>query len=108
MKIVINKCFGGFGASPELYKELGIEWDGYGYLDNDNFGIKSDNYMAYRTNEKLINAIEKIGEEKASGKMAKLSVVDIPDDVCWEIDEYDGIETVEECHRLKVLVVKIL
>lgn len=99
MKIVVNKCFGGFGCSKELYKQLGIKWDGYGYLDNDDFGIKSDDYMAYRTNKRLIKAIEKIGVEKASGSMAKLQIIDIPDGVQWEIDEYDGIETVHEIHR---------
>jgi len=47
----------------------------------------------------LIAAIEKVGENKASGKLAKVRIVDIPDGVKWEIDEYDGIETIHECHR---------
>ncbi len=99
MKIVVNKCYGGFGVSEAVYKELGMKWDGYGYLDNEAFGIESNNYLAYRTNEKLISAIEKIGEEKASGDLAELRIVEVPDDIEWEIDEYDGIETVHEQHR---------
>ena len=31
MKVVINKCFGGFGLSKEAYKFLNIPWDGYGF-----------------------------------------------------------------------------
>jgi hypothetical protein len=30
-KVVVNRCWGGFGLSQEAYKELGLEWDGYGY-----------------------------------------------------------------------------
>lgn len=98
MKIVLNKCFGSFGVSEAVYEELGIKY-GYGYIGNEELGIKSDNYMAYRTNEKLIAAVEKIGEEKASGNLAELRIIEIPDDIEWEIDEYDGIETVHEQHR---------
>lgn len=99
MKIAINKCFGGFGLSKELYEELGIKWDNYGYLDNDDLGITSDNYLAYRSDQRLIAAIEKIGEDRASGKMAKVRIVDIPDGIEWELDEYDGIESIHEVHR---------
>lgn len=99
MKIAVNKCFGGFGVSEAVYKELGKEWDGYGYLDNDDFGIKSNNYLAYRSHPKLIAAIEKVGEKEASGSLAKVRIVDIPDDIEWEIDEYDGVETVHEQRR---------
>lgn len=99
MKIVINKCFGGFGLSKAVYKELGIKWDGYGYLSNDSLGIKDDNYYAFRSDKRLVDAVEKVGEEKASGELAELRVVEIPDDVEWEIDEYDGIESIHEKHR---------
>jgi hypothetical protein len=87
MKIVLNKCFGGFGLSEEAYKELGIPWDGYGYeFDYD------------RSNPKLVEVIEKLGD-RANGGFAELEVVEIPDDVLWEISNYDGIETIHESHR---------
>ena len=35
----------------------------------------------------------------ADGDHAQLRIVDIPDDVNWYIDDYDGIETVREHHR---------
>ncbi len=99
MKIVVNRCFGGFGVTKAVYDELGLEYDGYGYPDNELFGIVSSDYMAYRTHPSLIDAIEKIGVEKSSSGLASLEVIDIPDDIEWEIDEYDGIETVREQHR---------
>ncbi len=86
MKIVINRCWGGFGVSEEVYKELGIKWDGYGYFEE-------------RDDPKLIAAIEKLGSEKSSGHLAKLKIVDIPDGTDWVIDDYDGMETVEEAHE---------
>lgn len=89
MKIAVNRCYGGFNLSKEAYTELGLEWDGYGYAYN---GEKM------RTDGKLIAVIEKL-REKASGRFANIRIVEIPDDVLWEIDEYDGIETVHEVHR---------
>ena len=99
MKIAINKCYGGFGLTKAVYDELGVKWDSYGYLNNEDLGIEDDNYYKYRTDPRLISAIEKIGEEKSSSKMAKIRIIEIPDGIEWEIDEYDGIEDVHELHR---------
>lgn len=82
MKTVINTCYGGFSLSEEAYKFLGLEWDGYGYAIKD------------RTDEKLINCVEVLGD-KASGDCARLEVVEIPDDATdWRVDEYDGSESI--------------
>jgi len=87
MKVVINTCYGGFGLSKEAYKYLGLKWDGYGYQ-----------YEEDRANPKLVECVEKLGV-KASGRVAKLKVVEIPDNIKWFITEYDGIEQIEEKHR---------
>lgn len=97
-KIVINGCFGGFGLSAKAYQYLGLEWDGYGYIENADFNITSDNYCEYRADPKLVECVETLGEE-ANGMCAQLRVVSIPDDVKWHIEEYDGIEHVAEDHR---------
>ena len=99
MKVVINQCFGGFGLSKAVYKEMGIKYDGYGYLTNEDLGIDSDNYYAYRSDNRLISAIEKVGIERASGSLAKIGIVDVPDGIDFEIDEYDGVEHIAETHR---------
>lgn len=46
----------------------------------------------------LVAVVQTLGE-KANGVCAKLDVVKIPDDVNWEIDEYDGNETIREVSR---------
>lgn len=51
-----------------------------------------------RTDKFLIQVVEELGK-KANGDCANLEVVEIPDDLDWEIDEYDGIETIREKHR---------
>jgi hypothetical protein len=69
MKIVINTCFGGFSVSNAVMKELGLECDGYGYLNNEDLGIPKDaEYDAYRSHPKLIEAIEKVGIPDANGR----------------------------------------
>lgn len=71
MEIVVNRCFGGFCLSKKAYEFLGLEWDGYGFKYNDD---KS------RTDEKLIECIETLGDE-ANGRCTRLEVIEIPDDV---------------------------
>jgi len=90
MKIVVNRCYGGFGLSKEAYEFLGLEWDGYG------FKYSSDEQ---RTDPNLIRCVETLGK-KANGWLANLEVVDIPDDVDYEIENYDGVESIHEVHRV--------
>lgn len=51
-----------------------------------------------RDDPALVRLVQEMGE-KANGQCANLRIVEIPDKVTWEIDEYDGIESVEEKHR---------
>ena len=83
MKVVINRCYGGFSLSEKAMKFLGV--------DNCWPDIA-------RNDPKLVECVEKLGEE-ANGMYAELKVVKIPDDVNWKIGEYDGLEWVEEVHR---------
>ena len=43
----------------------------------------------------MIEVVEELGE-KASGRFGNLKVVEIPDDLEYVIDEYDGIETLHQ------------
>jgi len=88
MKIVINKCYGGFSLSKEVYEEMGLNYDGYGFA----MDIERDD-------PKLVEAVEKVGLRNSSGSMADLEIVEIPDGVEWELDDYDGIESIHEKHR---------
>ena len=98
MKVVINRCWGGFSVSEAVYEELGIKWDKYGYLVNKDFGIEGDDYDAFRADPSLVKAVEKVGLENSSGSMANLAIVDITEGIDWYIHNYDGQETVHEGH----------
>lgn len=148
MKVILNKCYGGFSVSSKAYKlyaeKKGIEL--YPYIkDISNYISKGEtiyhktdwsdkrlnrilitwyftkdlgetilekrnnksefnelckNYLLYidgkyRTDPTLIEVVEKLGE-KANGNFADLQVVEIPDGMIYDIDDYDGVETLNE------------
>lgn len=79
MKIVVNRCYGGFGFSRKACKMLGLESQ-YAYVD--------------RTDPAVIACVEQLGQA-ASGSCSRLEIVEIPDNATdWEVGEYDGAESV--------------
>jgi uncharacterized protein YnzC (UPF0291/DUF896 family) len=52
-----------------------------------------------RNDPHLVQVVNELGE-KANGPHAKLTIVEVPDGVEWELDEYGGIESVHEKHRV--------
>jgi hypothetical protein len=62
----------------------------------------SDLMFEYRTIDRadlaLVQVVEELGM-LANGEYASLSIVEVPDDVRWTIQEYDGIEHIAEVHR---------
>ena len=133
MKVVINRCFGGFGLSYEAVKRY-FElkgWDLYAYdVDRDrklhvythdpnkpsafsphyfrnsvtSLTTKDIDKNSYwypgnvdRSDPALIQVVEELGE-LANGNYAELKIVTIPDNIQWEIDDYDGKESIHELH----------
>jgi hypothetical protein len=99
MKIVINTCYGGFGISKAAAQWLAER----GCQDAIN-NLASDHFYAYslsedRNNPLLVEMVETLGSKMASGFCASLKVVEIPDGIEWEIDEYDGAESIHEVHQ---------
>ena len=88
MKVVINGCYGGFSLSDEALAFLGIPGGSRYAYDDD------------RANPKLVECVEKLGEAVNHDSASYLYVVEVPDDVKWTITDYDGIEQVEEVHRV--------
>lgn len=75
MKFVLNKCFGGFGLSDWAREQMGRSEPDRGDPD-------------------LITLVTNHGK-KVSGACAALTVVEIPDNTTdYEIDEYDGFESI--------------
>ena len=96
MKVVINRCYGGFSVSKKAAEYMAAK--GNKEAENDLTRESFYSYAYERTDPLLIEAIETLGEE-ANGDCAELVIVDVPDDVEWYIDEYDGMESIHENHR---------
>lgn len=120
MKIAINECYGGFSLSPKAIQRI-IKLQGrdctffsigdeiismeeasdrlyFQTISSTNKGKKiKKEYLndIDRTNPLLIQVIEELGDE-ASGRFSKIKIIEIPDDMKYEIEDYDGMETVRE------------
>ena len=156
MKIVINKCYGGFGLSPKaikmwaerkgrkcyffeqrdkegkinfnVYNPITLEeaekdfvpsvfdipnpnkilkrkkpWEKMTEKEHKEYNDLYKKHSIYekdidRTDIDLVAVVEELGEA-ANGSCAKLSIIEIPQNVEYEIEEYDGIEHIAEKHR---------
>ena len=115
MQIVINADFGGFGLSDEAIEYYGqikklnlvkVVKDKTNPIFGSDFyknGVVNDeNYFwdhdIERSDPILIETIAALGD-KANHWCSNLKIVTIPDDVDWEIHEYDGREHIAEKHR---------
>lgn len=103
-------CYGGFSLSDEAIKLYGklsgwtvvAEIDKYGYTNFYRDSVSNDNFICDHDIERddplLVQVVEQLGDA-ARGTHAKLRVVEVPDDVQWTIEEYDGTEWIAETHR---------
>ena len=84
MKVVYNAMYGGFGFSEEFVTEF-----------KKRHPEKSlDKWSVERSDPDVIALLEEMGSDESSGYCANLQIEKIPDDVEFEIGEYDGMETV--------------
>lgn len=80
MKIVLNKCFGGFLLSEKAIKAAGLS---NGSCDIDKL----------RVDPRVVKVVEDLGQE-ASGEDARLEVCEIPDAFrdTFVVSELEGYE----------------
>jgi hypothetical protein len=92
MKVLYNNCYGGFNLSAEFQTEYACRT-----------GKEMTDYQQYSTGSGSIRVdpvahaiFEEHGSEWSSGLMACIKIREIPTALAnyWEIDEYDGDETV--------------
>jgi hypothetical protein len=101
MKLVINRCYGGFDISPAALRrgqELSQEACWQEATISSALGRQHVCISVLRDNKTLIQVVEELGD-KANGSYGKLKIVEIPDGIEWEIHDYDGMETIHEAHR---------
>ena len=89
MKIVINTRHGGFSLTDQAIEK---------YKSMKNIEGKVYDFEIPREDPVLVEIVEEMGSE-SGGCFSDLKVVEIPDGVEWQIDEYDGLEWVAERHR---------
>ena len=95
MKIVINKCYGGFGLSDETLALLS-ELKGHQVFANSFLPDRM------RLDKDLVTVVEQLGE-RANGDYADLQIVSI--NKPFRIVEYDGaerVETMDDIHLVPV------
>jgi hypothetical protein len=107
------KCIETF--TPEKYYGSKARWDedfktrftevSNGYYVNDTYCLVYKGGMLYdvntekaRTDKDLIDILKTMGK-KAHGSLSLLKIVEIPDGINYEIDDYDGVESIHEIHR---------
>ena len=83
-----KNCFG----SLSITKDLGNVTDS---LPDGSYFFS---HNIERTDPVLLQVIQELGDA-ANGECSSLKIVDIPDGVDWQIDEYDGNEWVAEKHQ---------
>jgi hypothetical protein len=100
-KIVINTCYGGFGISKEAAEFMAARGNKRAIASLACGGYKGGWAQGFeggydRDDPDLIAVVE---ANLPGSTFADLKVIEIPDDVEWEIQEYDGTEWVAEKHR---------
>jgi hypothetical protein len=124
MKVVINKCHGGFGLSQQAMfdyaKRKGMKlfsWSEHGGFVTHYTTVPKEEWeslakkskaaanKAYfsdrdieRNDPDLVAVVRKMGK-KANGRYADLKVTEIPDGIEWHVYEYDGMECIAENHE---------
>jgi len=76
-----------------VIQDLGVEPD---KIPNDAYW---NDYDLERDDPLLIQVVNELGAE-ANGRFSNLVVFEIPDGVEWQVDDYDGWETIHEKHRM--------
>jgi hypothetical protein len=125
-KVAVNKCYGGFSLSDEAVEECLRRGMTVETIDEANdrdrprdehadfWKEERTRYAAcfskyypskwsysdpdFRTHPIILAVIEDLGEA-ANGQCANIKIVEVPDDVSWHIEEYDGQEWIAEDHR---------
>jgi hypothetical protein len=90
-KILINTCYGGFGLSVKAMQR-------YAEIKKIEDVNTIHVFDIDRADPVLVQVVEELGKE-SNDVYSDLHIVEIPEDVDWYVEEYDGLEHVAERHR---------
>ncbi len=105
-RVLYNSCYGGYGLSPEAGKwmcdKLGLPFNEsrascgsyYGYFDDSVHQAKWESNTK-RHSPLLLECFDELGSDRFSGMCAEVSAQGLYGSM-YAIDEYDGIESVEQ------------
>lgn len=97
MKIVINRCFGGFALSEARLVRYAALKGITSHPDDEDFPIQHWNIP--RDDPDLISAVEDVPED-GDPYGSDINVVEIPDGVDWQIENWDGMEHIIDRNRI--------
>lgn len=110
--IVVNRCHGGFDLSSEAIQYY-LDLIGQPYVlvdraDRDSTrrfgqrvmvdGRQFNESRVRRDDPALVKTVRDLGE-RVNTNHSNVQVIEIPANVDWEIEEYDGYEKLAEVHR---------
>lgn len=91
-KVILNRK----GWQPLMLSDLGFQVLQERGCFNDKICMPC---LLKRDDPRLVSAFEEYGKELA-GDMASLRIIEIPAEVKWELVERNGLESIEEVHRV--------
>lgn len=91
-KVILNRK----GWQPLMLSDFGFQVLQERGCFNDKICMPC---LLKRDDPRLISAFEEYGKE-LTGDMASLRIIEIPAEVEWELVERDGLESIEEVHRV--------
>jgi len=104
--VVCNDSYGGFSLSDQALLLLGAV-GAIKTLNERDDPLNPRSYSCYgicRHDKDLIAVVKKLGKE-ANGSYANLKIAEI-EGRFYNIDEYDGLETVTTPHRMEWIEIK--
>lgn len=105
-KIVINDNWGGFCISREAAEYMAQRGHNQAQAELQEptkvfygFGFSKSYEDEYKRDDALLIEVVEVLGEKSWGRTASLKIIEIPEEIDWQIEEYDGKEWVAEKHR---------
>ena len=97
IEVVINKCFGGFALSEARMARYAVLKGVTAHPDDENFPIQQ--WGIPRDDPDLVSVVQQLPEDEGIVG-TDLRVIEIPDGIEWQIEEWDGSEFIVDKNRI--------